>query len=160
MYIGESDAQKIQKYAGGRFPLQTSYYWLIGRIPPGPLDISGVSRDPEGNGYWVDIVYEKWHARSTVLFSGPEGVVLQNIILGEEGDVLAGFIYEYAAGAADGGESPQGDGYICRYPKNITIKNARGAIGIHFKQTYSDVEFDKNEFDIPLPKGFEKEVIK
>ncbi len=161
IYTGKTSAEKIQRYAGGEFSLQTSYYWLIGRVPPGPLSISDLRRDPEGNGYWADIVYENWQTRSMVLFSSSEGVVLQNIVSGKKGDVLARFVYEYDTAAIDTDASFQGEGYQCRYPRSIIIdENANGIISIQFKKTYFNVEFEPSDFDMVIPKGFERKVIR
>lgn len=162
VYTGSTSAEtKKYKYLPSQFSPQSSYYWLIGRIPPGPLTISGVSKDPDGKGYWVDIGLENGKKRSLVLFSSGEGVVLQNIVLGEKGDVLARFVYDYAPVVIKAEGRSSGDEFQCRYPENITIDaNGNGALVIHFKQAYFDVNFEQRDFDMIIPDGFEREIIK
>ncbi len=161
IYTGQASAEKIRKFVPGEFPLQTSQSWLLGHVPPGSLSISSVSRDSDTEGYWIDVSYEKWQKRGLILFDNREGVVLQNIMLDESGDVAARFTYDYDSASVSNDEGFKVVSAQCIYPRSVVIdENGNGTVRIQFKQIYSDVNFTESDFDMVHPKGFEREVIR
>jgi hypothetical protein len=159
-YLGKVDSQKLKSYSPYSFHVSAGFYWLIGRFPPGDIEILTIEGDVGGGGYWADVRYEKGEKRSLVLFGSQNELIYQNISLNRDGDVLARFSYEYNYSA--GQEEAHDDiGRQCLLPDRVIIdRNGNGTLKINFNKKYPVPEFSENDFVINIPNSFEREIFK
>ncbi len=147
-YEGKVQSKSYLKYAPAGFEPEYLYYWLIGRLKPGPLHILSVSKAEKGDGFWLSLCCGSDAGESLVLFDREKKVLLQHILLNSDGNKLADVRYEeYSEGA-------------CPLPRRIalTLPGNNGSLSIKLSWEAA-ARFTAADFEVKLPPGFEKVVV-
>jgi len=145
-YEGAVTSEAFNRYAPPGFNPGTSFYWLIGRLPPGPVDIMETSGDTSKRGIWVRLRYESDGMNSLILFDPARKVILQHSKLSEDGKSVLDVKYDnYQSGK-------------CGLPGRITISsgNHHGNLVVDLREWQTGVPFSAGEFEFELPAGFER----
>lgn len=146
VYNGEVNSETFSKYTPEGFVPALSYYWLIGRLQPGPVQLTRVSRD-ETRGYWVELLYE--NGRKALLLFDPDTLQIQrHIVLNGNGERILNILYEQ-----------YGEGE-CEVPRQITVTSLTldSSMEIHLGDLLEDVSLSLQDFDYSPPPTF-KEVL-
>ncbi len=146
VYSGEVDSETFAKYTPEGFIPTLSYYWLIGRLQPGPVQLTRVSRDEE-RGYWVELLYE--NGRKALVLFDPEALqIRRHIVLSSEGERILNILYDqYGPGE-------------CDVPRQITITSLTldSTMEVRLDDLLDDVSLSLQDFDYSPPPTF-KEVL-
>ncbi len=178
-YSGPLKAEKIARFAPDGLATSKSYYWLLGRIPPGSLGIAGVGLDQNGHGYWLDLHYTATGKRAMVLFDPSQHLVKRHLVLGDNDSIAADLSYEYppqggteqsprptTAGIEQnppqGGteqSQPASKPAACQLPERLTItKQGNGLISLGFTKRYPTPTLDSSPFRIDPPAEYKRTV--
>ncbi len=146
VYSGEVDSETFSKYTPEGFAPTLSYYWLIGRLQPGPVQLTRVSRD-EKKGYWVELLYET--GRKALVLFDPEALqIRRHIVLDDEGERILNILYDqYGPGE-------------CDVPRQITVTSLTldSTMEIRLDDLLDNVSLSRQDFDYSPPASF-KEVL-
>ncbi len=146
VYTGEVDSETFAKYTPEGFIPTLSYYWLIGRLQPGPVQLTRVSRD-EKSGYWVELLYE--NGRKALVLFDPEAMqIRRHIVLNSEGERILNILYDqYVSGE-------------CDVPRQITVTSLTldSTMEIRLNDLLDNVSLSLQDFDYSPPATF-KEVL-
>lgn len=150
-YEGRTTAATFRKYAPPGLNPQTSFFWLIGRLPRDSR-ISGISRDEDGGGYWLELANgAAGHHR--VLFDPVQGVISRAVLLGEDEEPLFDVRYgAYQQVGALGGAAG------CRLPGTVSV-SGRGhngaALTVQFSNWLLGTTCRDRDFVVTVPPGFQ-----
>ncbi len=148
-YKGSVSGETFAKYAPDGFQPEQTFYWLVGRLSPGIIQIRDVSRDEEGLGYWFKMNYKQSDMMSLVLFD-PQGLVIRrHLIVDDHDEIIMNIFYDdYTA-------EP------CPLPGRITVKSLlhNSSIELEFMDWREDVSFSRDEFELRLPPGFSRVIV-
>ncbi|NTV13821.1 MAG: hypothetical protein HGA96_07845 [Desulfobulbaceae bacterium] len=99
MYEGRLAEATVSRYLPPGLDLTRSYYWLIGRLRPGQVDIREVAGEPGGAGLWVQFRYAGEEQSELVLFDPRRLCLLRHLLLDKDGRTVLEVSYDsYAAG--------------------------------------------------------------
>lgn len=146
VYSGDVDSDTFAKYTPEGFIPTFSYYWLIGRLQPGPVLLTQVSRDAE-SGYWVELLYDD-ERKALVLFDPETLQIRRHIVLTGEGKRILNILYDqYGAGE-------------CEVPRHITVTSLTldSTMEIRLDDLLEDAALSLQDFDYSPPASF-KEVL-
>lgn len=147
-YRGPLKAELLDRYAPDGLAAAMSYYWLLGRVPPGSLRIGEVGRDPDGQGYWLDLRYAETGKRSMILFALEPRLIKRHLVLNGNDAVSVDLGYEYPRD-----EAPSD----CRLPAKITIQGrGKGRLNIGFTKRYPTPPLDRSPFSVTPPPDYKK----
>lgn len=157
-YSGPLKAEKITRFAPDGLATSMSYYWLLGRIPPGALGIGEVGLDQNGQGYWLDLHYTATGKRAMILFNPSQHLVRRHLVLSDSAAIAADLAYDYPAPAkVDTAASKASD---CQLPARITItKQGNGLISLAFTKRYPTPSLDSAPFRITPPAEYKRNVV-
>jgi len=151
-YTGPLKAEKISRFAPDGLATSMSYYWLLGRIPPGSLGIAGVGLDQNGEGYWLDLHYASSGKRAMILFDPSQHLVKRHLVLGDNESIAADLSYEYGAAASSTDD--------CQLPSRITItKQGNGLLSLGFTKRYPTPTLDSSPFRISPPAEYKRTLV-
>jgi hypothetical protein len=144
-YEGSVAGETFSRYAPEGFSPESSFYWLIGRLSPGILSISDISKSKEGNDYWFDFYYENG-PRNLVLFDAEQQVVLRHLLIDENDEPVFDVSY---------GDYQKGE---CPLPGTITIGSLihNSTLELKLYDCFPDVSFPRQYFDYHIPAGFKR----
>ncbi|MBU0674548.1 MAG: hypothetical protein KJ950_07900 [Proteobacteria bacterium] len=146
-YEGRVGAASFQRYVPEGLDPALLFYWLIGRIPPGPLSIYGISHNPASKGVWIDVVLGIEQTRRAHLQFDPGSGVLLGVLLGGENHRDEQVIEYDDYG---GGE--------CRLPGRLKVYGSAypAVFEVVFSKWRDDGVFHSSDFVITVPKGYTK----
>ena len=144
-YTGKVDAAGAKRYLPSRLAAPWSYYWLIGRLPPGKVDWRPLGRDRDDGGVWFEAVGADG-LRHRILFSPRRALITRHQALDADGTTREVDIsYEYG---------DDGDGG-CPLPRRLRINAANGAeIVLTMKAYYPAEGVTEDRFLLDVPAGF------
>ncbi len=145
VYDGDVDGNTFADYAPEGFVPAFSYYWLIGRLQPGPVQLIQLSRDSEGDGIWVELLYDN-KRKALLLFSPEQGVILRHIVMNGDDERILNILYDkYGAGE-------------CPVPGKITITSLRlnSTLEISLTDFRPNVTLKTQDFVNPAPPSFSR----
>lgn len=148
-YEGEVEGETYAKYAPEGFLPEQGFYWLIGRLVPGPMRVVDLRRDRDGNGVWFELDYAN-HTRSLVLFEPERGVLGRHIVINDGGKKIFDVRYDdYTAGS-------------CPLPGRITVSSLvhNSSMEILLDDWLPGVSFAEDDFTYEFPPSFERVVVK
>ncbi|MEN8141754.1 MAG: hypothetical protein ABFR97_11095 [Thermodesulfobacteriota bacterium] len=150
VYDGGVEGETYGQYVPEGFSPAFTFYWLIGRLAPGPVGITGIYRDPDDGAVWVEIRYESNGRRSLLHYSPAEGVIRRHIVLGEDDERLLNILYD---------DYGPGD---CPLPGRITVTSLRmnSTLEIRLSEMRNGVVLRRADFATPAPPAFSREVVK
>lgn len=158
-YTGPLKAEKIARFAPDGLATSMSYYWLLGRIPPGALGIAGVGLDQQGQGYWLDLHYAVTGKRAMILFDPSQRLVRRHLVLSDSDAIVADLAYDYPA-PAKGEAAAAAKAPDCQLPARITItKRGNGLISLAFTRRYPTPALDTAPFRITPPAEYKRIVV-
>lgn len=147
VYSGEVAGETFAKYTPKGFNPTLSYYWLIGRLQPGPVQLTQVSRD-EKSGYWVELLYE--NGKKALLLFDPEALqIRRHIVLNGEGKRILNILYDkYGPGE-------------CDVPGLITVTSLTldSTMEIRLDDLLDNVSLSRRDFDYSPPSTFKEVVV-
>lgn len=151
VYEGPVKAETFTRYAPKGFRSEYGYYWLIGRLLPGEVAITSVTRDPEQAGYWLELSGSSSDLRSRVLFDPERLVLLCHDLLSGKGIPLTSIRYSNHAG--------QG---VCPLPGKISVETSeqQGTLTLVMAWNQTDQSSVEQDFEIDLPNGFQRIFVK
>lgn len=146
VYDGNVDGQTFAKYAPAGFGPAFSYYWLIGRLQPGPVELLNLSRDNDNGDIWVELQYDNNH-RSLLLFAPEQGVILRHVVLDDNDERLLNILY------SDYGSGP------CPMPGKITITSLTmgSTLEISLTDFRQQVSLHRADFVNSAPPSFKQQ---
>ncbi|MDA3786328.1 MAG: hypothetical protein PF568_05520 [Deltaproteobacteria bacterium] len=146
VYQGEVDSATFRKYTPDGFNPGLSYYWLTGRLQPGPVELTGVSRDEQG-GYWVDLLMASG-SRALVLFEPETLQIRRHIVLNSDGKRVLNILYDQY-----GPEE-------CAVPRHIKVTSLAmdSVLEIRLDDLLEDVSFSRGDLELSPPAAL-KEVL-
>lgn len=154
-YEGLVTAAAFEKYAPRGFAPAHAFYWLAGRLAPEEQRIFSVARDPEGQGFWLELAYAADAAggkplRRHVLFDPAQQVIRRHLVADADDRILVDVRYDDYSPAFEGGSDN------CRLPGLITIHaNHNGALmELALGEWLPDPSFSAGDFRVELPPGF------
>ncbi|MBA3014522.1 MAG: hypothetical protein KKD63_00795 [Proteobacteria bacterium] len=150
-YVGPLNADLLNRYAPEGLATAMSYYWLLGRIPPGALGIGEVGRDQEGLGYWLDLRYVEGGNRSMILYSPEQQLIKRHLVLNGNGGIAVDLSYDYQGSekAAD-----------CQLPVKIIIQGrGSGSLTLGFTKRYPTPSLDPSPFSVTPPSDYKRTVV-
>jgi len=146
-YLGPLKAELLDRYAPDGLATAMSYYWLLGRVPPGSLGIGEVGRDPDGQGYWVDLRYSESGKHSMILYAPEQRLIKRHLVLNGHDAISVDLDYEY----------PQAATTDCQLPSRIIIQGrGNGRINLAFTKRYPTPSLDKRPFFVIPPPDYKK----
>ena len=164
-YSGPLTAKLLSRYTPHGLATAMNYYWLLGRIPPGPVRIGEIGLDAEGHGYWLDLrdgTNGRW---SRVLFNPGEHLVKRYLVLNEDRAAIdADLTFEYPPPrptSAGGGQGTSGSPpALCPMPDRITISRpGNGRLELGFNKRYPLPTLDRTPFRITPPAAYQRIVV-
>ncbi len=147
VYTGEVSSETFTKYTPEGFIPTLSYYWLIGRLQPGPVQLTRVSRD-EDSGYWVELLYDNGR-KALVLFDPDALQIRRHIVLNDDDKRILNILYdEYGPGE-------------CDVPRHITVTslNLDSTMEIRLDDLLDNVSLSLQDFDYSPPANFKEVVV-
>ncbi len=144
VYTGEVKSATFAKYTPEGFIPTLSYYWLIGRLQPGPVQLTRVSRDGE-SGYWVELLYENGR-KAQVLFDLDALQIRRHIVLNGDGKRILNILYDqYGPGE-------------CDVPRRITVTSLTlgSTMEIRLDDLLDNVSLSRQDFDYSPPLTFKE----
>lgn len=157
-YSGPLTAEMIARYAPDGLATSQSYYWLLGRIPPGSLGLGEVGLDQGGQpGYWLDLRATSTGSRSMILFD-PEGhLVKRHLLLTDRDAVGVDLAYEYPPQGGTEQSPPASPEAGCPLPSRITITSpGSGLMNLGFTKRYPTPALDPTPFRITPPAEYKR----
>lgn len=152
VYLGPLKAEKIARVAPQGLAISMNYYWLLGRIPPGSLGITGVGLDANDEGNWLDVHYPTTDEYAMILFDPRRHLVKRHLMLNDSEAVAVDFSYEYPAAVSLADP--------CQLPDTITIKKkGNGLIKLDFTKRYPTPAQDSAPFSIIPPDEYKRIVV-
>jgi hypothetical protein len=148
-YEGGVSGATFTKYAPEGFLPEHGFYWIIGRLYPGIITISDVSKDEEGKGYWFNLDYGHG-AKSLVLFDENQGILLRHIVVNEQEEKILDISYgSYQPGP-------------CPIPGEIIVSSLVHGSTLTMKMSdwLPEPAFSKQDFYYEIPAGFERVTVK
>lgn len=151
-YLGPLNADLLDRYAPNGLATSMSYYWLLGRIPPGPLGIGEVGRDPEGQGYWLDLRNVETGKRSMILFAPDQHLIKRHLVLNGDDAIAVDLTYDYQQSDASSD---------CQLPVKISIQGRRGhgRLTLGFNKRYPTPPLDPIPFSVTPPSEYKRTVV-
>ncbi len=147
VYSGAVDGETFGKYTPEGFVPTLSYYWLIGRLQPGPVQLTQVSRD-EQSGYWVELLYE--NGRKALVLFDPEALqIRRHIVLNGAGKRILNILYDqYGPGE-------------CDVPRLITVTSLTldSTMEIRLDDLLENVSLSLQDFEYVPPATFKEVVV-
>ena len=129
IYAGTVDTDSYRRYAPEGFEPGATYSWLTARVPQNGLELTWISRDGKGRGYWITFKQPvAGIGKNYVLFDPDQGVILQHILENNKGKILMDVRYSHFVNIIDG-ESPK-DTNQCLVPQKIEIQALKGKSSI------------------------------
>jgi hypothetical protein len=144
-YEGDVSGATFTKYAPEGFLPEHGFYWIIGRLYPGKIQIVDVRKSEEGSGYWVEISYGPG-AKSLVLFDDQEVVLKRHIVVNDEEEKILDVSYDsYQPGP-------------CPLPGEITVRSLihNSTLTVKLNDWLPDPKFSQQDFHYEIPVGFER----
>lgn len=148
VYDGDASGTTFKKYAPTGLTPAFSYYWLIGRLQPGPRQIIKLSRDQNTADIWVELRSENGN-KSLVLFDPRRGIIRRHLVLDEHNEQLLNILYDkYGAGP-------------CPFPGLITITSLHlnSSLEISLRDFRPDVTLKQADFTNPSPPSFANKTV-
>ncbi len=173
-YVGSVNSETFKKFAPPGFDPEFSYYWLIGRLPPGDFEILNVRRDREQDVYWLQIRYEQPGLESMILFDPEELVLRRHILMSDSGDHLVDLVYkDYQPGYVREKQLSDSDQELivslysgeklCKIPTKLTVSSSLGAekrIDLKLFSFIPEAEFSPVDFELEIPENLEQLIVK
>ena len=155
-YEGSVGADAFNKYAPKGFSADEIFLWLTGRLSHDSITIDEVSKNKEGPGYWLEISSGTAAPKSLVLFDLQNKILLRHILQNDGGKNLMDV--QYAAYQA---VSPH-DWDECMMPSEIIVSSGahQGTMRVVLNDWLADPVFSVTDFDVALPAGFERIMVK
>lgn len=153
VYEGPVKTETFSRYAPKGFSSEYGYYWLIGRLLPGQVAITSVSRDPDRQGYWLELSGSSANSRSRILFDPERLVMIRHDLLAGDGyspSPLTSIRYA---------EHSQG---VCPLPGRISVETSeqQGILTLVMAWNQTDQPYAEQDFEIDLPTGFQRIFVK
>jgi hypothetical protein len=148
-YQGNIRGETFRRYAPDGFQPGFAFYWLTGRLAPGVFKIMAVSRDKEGQGYWLKLCADGNNSKSMILFDAQAGVIRRHLIIDDQDEIIMNIFYdEYTK-------------VPCPLPGKITVKSLIHNSSMQIKLTdwLQDIDLDSENFSCRLPGGFERVIV-
>ena len=148
-YEGSVSGETFARYAPDGFQPEQTFYWLVGRLSPGVIQIRDVNWDEEGLGYWFKMNYKQSDMMSLVLFDPGELVIRRHLVVDDHDEVIMNIFYDdYTA-------EP------CPLPGRITVKSLlhNSSMEVSFMDWLNDISFSPDEFELRLPSGFVRVIV-
>ena len=146
-YEGKVSGTTYAKYAPPGFLPQHGFYWLIGRLYPGRIQILDVARDREQqHGYWFTISYGNG-TRSLVLFDEDKHVLRRHIVINNKDEKIFDVLYdEYTHDT------------ICPLPGKVTVTALihNSTMEIHLADWMDSPSFSREYFIYDAPPSFDR----
>lgn len=147
VYHGDVAGATFAKYTPEGFMPSLSYYWLIGRLQPGPVQLTRVSRDDD-QGYWVELRYE--NGRKALVLFDPEALhIRRHIVLNGQGERILHILYdEYGPGQ-------------CEVPRRITVTSLSldSTMEIRLDDLLEGVTLSQRDFEYSPPESFNEVLV-
>ncbi len=156
-YEGSVDAEKFIKNAPKGFRADQAFSLFSGRMPQKAFEILDVRRDAEGIGYWLELAFARENVRHHVQYLEDAFLIRRHIILGDTGDMVIDLLYQEYQPVSGNIEQD------CRLPGRLTIRSKKhngASMEAVFSDWLSDANFTAADFEVKLPPGFIREVIK
>ncbi len=149
-YIGSVRAETFVKYAPPGFQPREAYFWLTGRMPDGPLQVTEVTRADGSGCYWLMV--NRGGQRHRLLFDREAGRILRHQLLDGGEGVEMDVVYEdpKAVGAAG-----------CLLPARLSVTTDRhsGTLVVVLSDWREEVALSKHDFTFDRPPGFTEVVV-
>jgi len=147
VYTGQMDSETFVKYTPEGFIPTLSYYWLIGRLQPGPVQLTRVSRD-ETMAYWVELDYENGK-KALVLFDPDALQIRRHIVFNSAGERILNIHYD--------GYGPE----KCDVPRHIIVTSLRldSTMEIRLDNLRDEASLSRKDFDYVPPDSFDEVVV-
>ncbi|MBI5558631.1 MAG: hypothetical protein HY885_13445 [Deltaproteobacteria bacterium] len=148
-FEGPVDGTTYAKYAPEGFLPEHGFYWLIGRLYPGKIQILDVTRDEDGGGYWFEISYGNG-TKSLVLFAEESGVFLRHIVLNEEEEKIFNVSYDdYSEGS-------------CPLPGKVTVASLihDSTMELRLADWLPEPAITVDDFSYDVPAAYKRVVVK
>lgn len=150
-YSGPLNAELLSRYAPDGLATGMSYYWLLGRIPPGSVGITRVGLDQDGHGYWLDLQYTTTGDQAMILFDPGQHLVRRHLILNEHEAIAAELAYEYQPATA---KAP------CLMPDKVTISSlGNGHMNLAVTKRYPTPPLDSAPVQVTPPAEYTRNVV-
>lgn len=145
-YEGNVSGTTYAKYAPAGFLPEHGFYWLIGRLYPGRIQILNVSHDLTlENGYWFEVSYGNG-TRSLVLFDDKQRVIRRHIVINAEDEKIFDVLYdEYTKDT-------------CPLPGKVTVTALihNSTMEIRLSDWMQSPSFSREYFTYEAPPSFDR----
>lgn len=145
-YEGMVNGTTYAKYAPPGFLPEHGFYWLIGRLYPGRIEILDVTHDlRQRHGYWFEISYGNG-TRSLVLFDEEKRELLRHIVISDKDEKIFDVLYdEYTEGS-------------CPLPGKVTVTALihNSTMEIRLTDWLNAPAFSREDFTYNAPPSFDR----
>jgi len=136
--------------------------WLFGRLPEAGFEMRDITREPESQGYWIELQWRESDYASRVLFDPEAGLIRRHQV--SRGDTLLvdlGFTEFRPADRAGAALAP-GDLDPCPRPGRVSgfFRTHEINAELVFNTMTTGVRFEPRTFVIEPPAGYERRQIK
>jgi hypothetical protein len=145
-YEGSVAGATFAKYAPPGMRPESLYYWLIGAVEPGDLQLTAVRAAEDGKGYWFDLRRGDASATHRMLLDVATGRVVAHLLLDENDSVLLSARYDRLP------EAP------CCLPAGLVMEAPSHSVTMTFSfaDCASDREFTAADFQLTIPPVYRK----
>lgn len=150
-YEGAVSSKTFQKYSPLGFHPQRSFYLLTGRVPPGPVEILETSKAKGLFGYWVLFRYRDGDtSRYHALFDPSTRRISQYMVANQMGEVLMTARYD---------QFQQRNSCFLPEVVFLSVSGQQGAVELRLSDWQMDARFTPRDFNVEVPKYFERTTV-
>lgn len=153
VYEGDVTGATYQKYAPNGFDAEHGFYWLTGKLRPGPFKIHAIGRQKDGNNYWIKLSWEDHAISSLILYDQAEGLIRRHMLVDNNDKTLLDIQYSNYEKIETGETEKR-----CRLPGEVMVKSSdrHATLALRFRDWGGNPDFPEEDFAPFFPAGFEK----
>ncbi|MBU0479864.1 MAG: DUF4292 domain-containing protein [Proteobacteria bacterium] len=148
-YEGDVAAKAFSRFTPPGFDPVDGFYWFIGRLGPGEVNVVDAGGDVLDRGRWVELLDKQKGRRSRILFDPERKIILDHVLLDSIGGIAMQVEYrDHQPGK-------------CGLPGTITItgEEQRGRLVLRLSDWKGETPFAETDFKLEIPAGFRRVAI-
>ncbi len=145
-YLGKTAGETFSKYFPAGLQPQRLFYWLIGGMEPGALEVIDVKAAREGDGFWFDINGSEKGVMQRIFIDQNNQQITRHLLFDPDGEMSADVSYQWSQDPA------------CCLPSLMTIESARHSLTLKLSFSACKMSSDTNKvnFKSRIPPFYKK----